>query len=278
MRLYVSDVDGTLTKKSAYPTEKTKEILGELLKKGCNFTIATGRSLGSAVLVKELLDLNLPIICFNGAFAFDTEKDEVVSSYPIKREVAEQVLDIFEKINLPYRFCMFNEERQQVVSYRTFKPRLEITKSKNKKTGFPYEEVFVEDEIRSHSKEGEILYIGHSCEKEKLILLEKDLKNVKGISYAIHSDPYNADNWFIDIYSDKAGKDVGAYDIKNLIGADELVTFGDNFNDYPLLKNADRSYTVAKADEEIKKIVTAVLPDNEDCVAEFVKMDFDGEK
>ena len=273
--LYVSDVDGTLTRKDAYPTPETKEILSKLIgEKGLNFTIATGRSLGGAILVKESLGIELPVVCFNGALCFDAENDRVVSMYPIESSLAQKILDLFEEKELPYRYCMFLEERGGIISYRQIPMRFEITKSQNKKTACPYEEVVVKKEIREHSRDGEILYIGHSDKKQRLLRLKDGLDSLEGISYSIHSDPYVEDYWYIDIYSSRAGKDVGARDVQKLISADSLVTFGDNFNDLPLLKNADRSYTVPEADQSIKNIATGVLEDSPDCVARFIQKDF----
>ena len=55
-----------------------------------------------------------------------------------------------------------------------------------------------------------------------------------------------------------------------MLGAEELVTFGDNHNDIPMLEAADRSYTVPEAPEEVKAIVNGVLDDDPDCVLKFL--------
>ncbi|MEG1448237.1 MAG: HAD hydrolase family protein, partial [Oscillospiraceae bacterium] len=72
--LYISDVDGTLTRQTASPTERTRQIIRGLVESGTSFTIATGRSLGGAILIKEQLGISLPVISFYGSLVFDTNE------------------------------------------------------------------------------------------------------------------------------------------------------------------------------------------------------------
>ena len=55
----------------------------------------------------------------------------------------------------------------------------------------------------------------------------------------MHRSPYDENKWFVDIGSDKAGKGAAALFLKEMVGAEELVTFGDNHNDIPMLEAAD---------------------------------------
>lgn len=60
--------------------------------------------------------------------------------------------------------------------------------------------------------------------------------------------------------------------LKDMLGCDELVVFGDNVNDIELFKVADRSYAVANAVPELKAIATDVIgSNNNDGVARFIK-------
>ncbi|MEG1993788.1 MAG: HAD-IIB family hydrolase [Oscillospiraceae bacterium] len=271
--LYISDVDGTLTRQTASPTERTRQIIRGLVESGTSFTIATGRSLGGAILIKEQLGISLPVISFNGSLVFDTKENLPLNIIPIEKETAEKLFDLFEDAALPFRYCIYNHKLGQVISYREEKSQFPISETINPKTGLTYEKVVVGKNIRQHHTDGDVLYVGYSCEKEKLLRLGENLDNLKDISYSIHSDPYQDDYWYMDIYSAKSGKNVGAQFLKKHIGADELVTFGDNFNDYCLLKNADRSYAVPEADATLKEIATGILQCDNDCVANFILND-----
>jgi HAD superfamily hydrolase (TIGR01484 family) len=73
MKLYVSDLDGTLLRNNATLSEFSKRTLRDLIKQGVHFTVASARSL---VSIRNFLDgvpLHLPVIAFNGAFISDLE-------------------------------------------------------------------------------------------------------------------------------------------------------------------------------------------------------------
>lgn len=63
--------------------------------------------------------------------------------------------------------------------------------------------------------------------------------------------------------------------VKEMLGADELVVFGDNYNDVPMIEIADRSYAPANAVLDIKEMVSEVLEDcDHDGVAKFLKKEY----
>jgi HAD superfamily hydrolase (TIGR01484 family) len=73
MKLYVSDLDGTLLRNNATLSEFSKRTLRDLVKQGVHFTVASARSV---VSIRNFLDgvpLHLPVIAFNGAFISDLE-------------------------------------------------------------------------------------------------------------------------------------------------------------------------------------------------------------
>lgn len=89
-------------------------------------------------------------------------------------------------------------------------------------------------------------------------------------------DTYTDSDW-LEIMPAAATKAQAAVAVKERLGCDELVAFGDNKNDLALFKAADWSYAVANAVEELKAIATAVIPSNEnDGVARFLQKDFKG--
>ena len=54
-----------------------------------------------------------------------------------------------------------------------------------------------------------------------------------------------------------------------------MVAFGDNLNDLPLFRMADRRYAPENAMDEVKRQATAIIPDNNhDGVARFLYDDY----
>ena len=69
----VSDLDGTLLSRGHHVTKFTKNVIKEIIKKGVNFYIASGRSYDQIGYVTEQLEVKIPIIAANGARIFDED-------------------------------------------------------------------------------------------------------------------------------------------------------------------------------------------------------------
>ena len=85
-----------------------------------------------------------------------------------------------------------------------------------------------------------------------------------------YKDNYS-DLYFLEIISKTVSKASGALEVKEIVGADKMVAFGDNLNDIPLFEIADESYAVSNAEDKLKKIATGVIGCNDDdSVAEYI--------
>lgn len=71
--LYISDLDGTLLNKSAKVSDFTENAVNNLIEKGMQFSYATARSLSSASVITAKLNINMPVIVYNGAFIKNPE-------------------------------------------------------------------------------------------------------------------------------------------------------------------------------------------------------------
>lgn len=77
MKLYISDLDGTLLNNEMMLSEETIEIINSLLEKGLNFTFATARSMDSVEKITNPLKLNLPFVIYNGGAIYDPKKKNI---------------------------------------------------------------------------------------------------------------------------------------------------------------------------------------------------------
>jgi len=69
--LYVSDLDGTLLREDALLSPYAIDQLNLLMEKGIAFTIATARSITSVREVLKGIEIQLPVVCSNGAYISD---------------------------------------------------------------------------------------------------------------------------------------------------------------------------------------------------------------
>ncbi len=83
-------------------------------------------------------------------------------------------------------------------------------------------------------------------------------------------DIYTGEQW-LEIMPGGATKANAALRLKEMLGCEKLVAFGDRQNDMDLFAAADECYAVANAVPELKARATAVIgSNNEDAVAKFL--------
>lgn len=281
--LYVSDVDGTIYRAGQEELrESSRALFEQILSRGTLLTVASGRNLHGVFDLVQQAGITLPVIAYNGAVIYDFLQGEAVATFPIEAENARRLFALFARRNIPYQTCIFHREEQLCVSYlqngyrtrhceeRLRNMKLGCERSVHPKNGLIYDEP-VFDGSMEQLLAGECLYIGSAGKKEQIGAVYEQVKSLPGISAVMHCSPYSPDRWLVDIGSDRAGKGQAALSLKRLLQADELVTFGDNHNDIPMLTAADRSYVVPEAPDEAKRAATAVLPDGDDCVLEWIQ-------
>jgi len=93
--LYVSDLDGTLLDMHGEFPRAWVDRLNRLIDRGLKFTIATARNYDSAHPILHEVNLQLPVILFNGAYLthFKTGENLKQSNY-IERDVAYELLEL----------------------------------------------------------------------------------------------------------------------------------------------------------------------------------------
>ena len=271
--LYITDLDGTLLNSEGVISDKTKEIINRLSKEGLLFSVATSRSVLSAIPLLDGVNITAPVVAMSGVAVYDTANNKTVNYYSIDEKSYYRLIEIFEKHGKsPFSF-FFNENNEE------------------------YEIIFTDLKLDEHKKYYDIrknsLGVNiHRVEKydipenaspvftslcdryEDLIKIKAEIDKMPELSYSFYKDTYTA-YWFLEVFNAKASKADGLRIVKEYTGADEAVAFGDNNNDLPLFAAADRKYAVKNAVEELKAKADGIIASNdEDAVAEFVKKDF----
>jgi 5-amino-6-(5-phospho-D-ribitylamino)uracil phosphatase len=93
--LYVSDLDGTLLDMHGEFPRPWVDRLNRLIDRGLKFTIATARNYDSVHPILHEVNLQLPVILFNGAYLthFQTGENLEQSNY-IQRDVVYQLMEL----------------------------------------------------------------------------------------------------------------------------------------------------------------------------------------
>lgn len=92
-KLIVADLDGTLLDPSGQVAFETRAVLRDLNRRGILFTVATARNFSTTVELLKDLDLELPLICLNGALIFDFHKSSILRFHGMCKASSRSVID-----------------------------------------------------------------------------------------------------------------------------------------------------------------------------------------
>lgn len=266
--LYISDLDGTLLQKDMRISQESCKIINKLISQGMQFSFATARSVHTAMVVAQGLELRLPIIVNNGTFILNPNETcmdkKIIMSNKFSKEKSENIYKILQKYEIePLVYAMINgTERFSYYQKKINHAMMDFVNTR--KDDGRDRPLNKGDNIL----EGEVFYFSCIGEEEKLTLAYSELKENYNCIY--QKDIYSNEQW-LEILPKAATKANAALQMKKIYGCDEVVVFGDGINDIPMFMIADRSYAVANAVPELKELATQIIGKNdEDGVAKWL--------
>ena len=264
--LYVSDLDGTLLTSDMNISENSLKIINTLIDEGMLFTYATASSISSASIVAKGLSTKHPIIAYNGAFIVEPDTRKILAKEDFSRAQIEAVMDILSRNHispLVYSFVDGKERVSWIPNEENEGKRHYIDSRKGDKRLRP---VAVDEELYK----GEVFYFTCIGEKEELEPVYQTLKDNENYTCTFQPEIYREEYW-LEIMPRKATKANAILKLKELLGCNRIVSFGDAINDIPMFRISDECYAVENAVEELKKMATAVIEsNNNDGVAKWL--------
>lgn len=272
--LYVSDLDGTLLGSSEKTSDFTNRTINELVADGMLFSYATARSYITAHKVTQGLNAQIPVIIYNGAFIRDQVSGKILlSSYFEGAEAFAQ--ELFEADVYPLVYAMHPSEKCQT-GYQE-KNQTEIQENFQEK--FSYMPAHVNDgmrrfldmrkgdvrerrvQSREELLEGRIFYFTCIDEREKLAPL---YERYRERYHCVLSQEIYTKAWFLEIMPPETSKANAVLRLKEYLGCDRVVAFGDHYNDLDMFQIADEAYAVENAVDELKAAAAGVIASNDD--------------
>ncbi|MCU6747988.1 MULTISPECIES: HAD-IIB family hydrolase [Lachnospiraceae] len=266
--LYVSDLDGTLFNSKKEISARSVELLNGCIERGMLFSVATARMPYGCDYRLDALKMSTPGILTNGVFIYDFRNREFLHAEMIPRQAAEKVTEAFQRCGLECFMYILTGNRIRL--YYGSEKLKEQTQYYSNRALEECEEVAYTKDYRAEMDKGGVFYFALTGNQEELTPVKEEIEKISGVSIAFYLNIYNG-MYCMEIFSEKASKKNALLRLKEMVGCEELVVFGDNYNDVPMIEIADRSYAPENALEEIKQMVTGVLPDcDHDGVAEFL--------
>ena len=269
--LYLTDLDGTLLNDSGVLSERSVKILNELLDEDVCFTVSTARTYATVIPMFKDVHLKCPLVLMNGVCIYDPLQKKTLSCRSLEPSVIRKVLAVFQDFQvLPMLY--FEKDSRMRVEYIDLYNQAQADYVQSR-INF-YNKTFVKVDKFGIDETFHPCYAVFLDKKERVEPIYERLKEFKEISCNFYPDNYTG-NYFLELFGAGISKLSGAMRVKDLLGCDKIVAFGDNLNDIPLLTAADEGYAVSNACDEVKRQASGIIGKNsEDAVALFLEKRF----
>ena len=257
IKLITCDLDGTVLDDEKNIDSELKEVVTKLKEKGILFTVASGRSRELLLHILDYFNLvDIPYLCNNGANIF--KNDELIHVEAINSDYARDIAKMFHKEGIVFRVYALEDVYINGIS-DFFRARMK-----------GYTKPFID------------YYPELDMDNIHVVKITADLTNhndlaehfTKEISKFPNTVFTKAEDNIYCVNATKANKGDAVEWIANYLGIkmDEVMAFGDNENDLPMLKKAKVSVAVENGEDYVKSLVTYVTKDNNhNGVSSFLK-------
>ncbi len=258
IKMVISDVDGTLCPIYGRPDNKTIETVRRLKEKGIAMVIATGRMYKAAKYIADDLNIDTPIVCYQGAMIRD--ENEVYFEQNISKEISCEIIDRLRNfgahINLYMRDRLIVEADDKYIKEYAGDRDINYEVTDDLKNVVEYATKI----LAIHEDADKVTYI-----RDEMQRLYPDLNIVKSTDYYCEFVNPKADKGFaLQFLAKKWG-----------IKKEEIMAVGDQDNDIEMLKASGFGVAMGNGSPNIKKIANYICPsvDNSgfvDAVEKFV--------
>lgn len=265
--LIISDLDGTLLTAKERISDYSLEHLNYMIdERGLCFTYATARSLNSAAKACWGLRQNLPVILYNGALIMEPSTQKKLYNNHFNKGQLAYLKELFARFDvwpLAYSFCGDKEYVSWIEGKETDGVKRYLERRRGDARLHPIQR-------REELCDDDIFYFTCIGKKEDLDGLHELVEQSLDIRCIYEQEMYRTDYW-CEIMPVGTSKGAAAKKLKEILGAERVICFGDGNNDRSLFLMADESYAVRNAAQELKEMASGVIGfSEEDSVCKFL--------
>ena len=238
IKLVATDIDGTILIPDKQFTSGVKDCIKKLVNKGVKIVVVTGRMHKAAQLIANELELNTPIVSYQGGLV--KENGKVLYERYLTQNQSEKIIQWARSENI--HINLYNDD----ILYSE-KDNFEIKKYASRQNVDYVVKPFSQIEKNNVNK---ILAIDYN-NPDRIDRFEKELPKVFPELYIVKSTPY-----FLEFSNPEASKYCAVKFLQKYwnLKDDEILTIGDQNNDIELLKAGGIKIAMENSTDELKRI------------------------
>ena len=284
-KLVAIDLDGTMLNSKGIVTDKTKKTIKKAIAKGIEIIIASGRNINSIRTIANETGINKYCISGNGAAIYDLRNDEILYERYLPKDEILKTIKILENNDIYYTvytddFLLTKRLNYSTLSY--YSNNLRLPEERRAKIAL-VKDLYEYVEENEEEKFLKIMICEENSKKFSKVINE--LKQIEGITTLEMGHTYkkitlldgverSLEYFYAEILNKDSDKwNAIEYLIKELnIKKEEVITIGDNSNDFKMLENAGLGISLKGSNPKaIEKADVIVSDNNSDGVAEAIE-------
>ena len=262
IKLFASDMDGTLLQKDFTISEENVNAIKDLQKRGIYFVVATGRIYYDAKMICKQHGLSPYIISNNGTCLYSTS-GELLYSRPIQRDMLERLTQYLDQSGICYgigtsRHYITSTQWENVLDEEIEHLRKKGIEIPLQKVKFAKEELALQNGIMLVNNMSEFISIEEMAynisivtfDQDKIERLKKKMEEYETLMH-VTSGSHN-----VEVTEKRGNKGIALGHLCSLLHLDfeQVAAIGDSLNDLYMIEKAGMKIAVENAMEEIKEV------------------------
>jgi Cof subfamily protein (haloacid dehalogenase superfamily) len=257
IRLLVLDIDGTIAGHSNDVTEGVKAAIAAVQAKGIQVAIATGRMYRSAVRFHQAVQSDLPLMSYQGALIKDPQSNQVYRHTPLSRHHALALLaelaalEAAEQLSIHLYIDDQLHVREILADTRDYAARSGIEPIPVGDLATYLQRATTRETTKLLALSPDPQVITHLLTRFKQLYAPEDLYITQSVATFFEATH--------PLSNKGAAVQYLAEELLDLT-PDQVMTIGDNFNDYEMIRYAGIGVAMGDAPDGVKAIADWVAP------------------
>ncbi len=257
-RLIATDMDGTLLTPDGRITDRTAACIKQAVEKGVVFTLSTGRPLQGVKKYIDQLELDCPVITYNGAVIAHSKTGDILFSQNMDTEEVRRVHNRAKSRGTMFILWSQNKLYASEISEKTaFYEGITAT------------EATLLTDFDAVAAQGITKFLWY----DKPEFLDRWIEELKADGYE-KTTFTKSRAYFLEFFSNRVSKAVAMAKLGEYYGIsrDEMIAIGDQTNDLPMIEYAGLGVAMGNAVDSVKAAADYITGSNiQDGVAQVIE-------